>query len=141
MENLYTLKVYLPRRSREIYRVLAICGDETMDCLCDAILNAFDFDHDHLHEFYLSERKHRGPMILGPGVEDFGEGPYSYEVQLDRLNLVKGQKIYLHYDFGDDWVFVISTQKVENVGRHIVPRVIKSKGELEQYPVWDEEDE
>ena len=138
MENLYTLKVYPPRRSRVVYRVLTICGDATLHRLCHAILDSFDFDFDHLYEFYLSERANRGPTIPGPEMKEFADGPYASEIQLDQLKLARGQKIYLHYDFGDDWIFVISVQKAEQVGSHMEPAVINSKGKLEQYPAWDE---
>ena len=54
-------------------------------------------------------------------------------------SVVKGQKFILHYDFGDDWVFVINVQKIGDSERKKAPKLIKSKGQVEQYPDWDED--
>lgn len=138
MENRYTLKIYTPGSSRRFYRVLTFCGSQTMASLCEAILRAIDFDDAHLYEFYMTDRMSRGPSILGPGLDE-GGSPFADEVEVDSLNLVKGQKFYLHYDFGDDWIFVISVVKVEHDVPYTVDAVIKAKGALEQYPSYDDE--
>lgn len=52
----------------------------------------------------------------------------------------KGQKFALHYDFGDDWMFTITVSKISEVQENFKPRIIKSKGNIQQYPDWDEED-
>jgi hypothetical protein len=52
---------------------------------------------------------------------------------------VKGQKFSLHYDFGDDWMFAISVQKVAETSEKKILRVVRGKGSAEQYPDWDEE--
>ena len=44
------------------------------------------------------------------------------------------------YDFGDDWMFTITVSKISEVQEDFEPRVIKSKGTIQQYPDWDEED-
>ena len=41
----YKLKVYPAGMSREVYRVIEICGKETLDTLCAAIMDAFDFQN------------------------------------------------------------------------------------------------
>lgn len=43
MVNQYVLKVYPLGLGNEVYRTLEICGDSTLDQLCDAIMEAFDF--------------------------------------------------------------------------------------------------
>lgn len=43
-------------------------------------------------------------------------------------------------DFGDDWMFTITVSKISEVQEDFEPRVIKSKGTIQQYPDWDEED-
>ena len=47
----YTLKVYPAGLGRSVYRTITICGTDTLDQLCMAILNAFDFTAEHLYEF------------------------------------------------------------------------------------------
>jgi hypothetical protein len=54
---------------------------------------------------------------------------------------MKGQNFTLHYDFGDDWMFTIHVQKIEVEIEKSAPHVLKAKGEIEQYPSWDEWDE
>ena len=51
MVNQYVLKVYPLGLGNEVYRTMEICGDSTLDQLCDAIMEAFDFFHEHLYEF------------------------------------------------------------------------------------------
>ena len=52
----------------------------------------------------------------------------------------KGQKFALHYDFGDDWMFTITVLKINEVQKNFNPRIVKSKGSIQQYPDWDKED-
>ena len=47
----YTLKIYPAGRGREIYRTIEISGKDTLDRLCEFILESFDFIHEHLYEF------------------------------------------------------------------------------------------
>lgn len=67
------------------------------------------------------------------------DGEPSVKIKLDKLNLVKGQKFSLHYDFGDDWMFTINVQKITEVPKAAKPCVIKEKGQIEQYPDLDDE--
>lgn len=71
-------------------------------------------------------------------------GEPSTKIAMDKLHLEKGQNFSLHYDFGDDWMFTIHVQKIEEEEKGITPIVLKAKGEIEQYPSldeWDEDDE
>lgn len=68
-----------------------------------------------------------------------GDEP-SADIILDEVGLCKGQKFALHYDFGDDWMFTITVSKISEVQEDFEPRVIKSKGTIQQYPDWDEDD-
>ena len=40
----------------------------------------------------------------------------------------------------NDWMFTITVLKISEVQGDFEPRVIKSKGTIQQYPDWDEED-
>lgn len=66
-------------------------------------------------------------------------GDLSAEIELDELDLEAGDQFGLHYDFGDDWMFHITVQKMTKVSETIAPRVIKEKGKVEQYPDWEDE--
>ena len=137
MKKKYTLKVYPAGVERDIYRVIEIFGDHSLDDLCGAILSAFDFIDEHLYEFCMDNKMY-GDWNYQSDPED--DEP-STRVKLDKLGLVMKQKFSLHYDFGDDWMFTITVQKIEETSETVAPTVIKEKGSIEQYPEWDEEEE
>lgn len=131
----YTLKVYPAGRGREVFRTIEISGKKTLDDLCEFILWSFDFIHEHLYEFCMDNKM-------------YGDNCYEYQsendeipstnIAIDKIGLVKGQNFSLHYDYGDDWMFTIHVQKIEEESKESEPRLIKSKGEVEQYPSWDD---
>ncbi|MBP3817301.1 MAG: hypothetical protein J6H31_03285 [Butyrivibrio sp.] len=54
---------------------------------------------------------------------------------------LQGQNFTLHYDYGDDWLFIIHTQSVDVADTEEAPRLLKSKGSVEQYPDYDDWDD
>lgn len=133
----YTLKVYPAGMSRAVYRTIRISGGATLDTLCRVIIASFDFTDEHLYEFCMDNR-----MYADYNYQSAPEhGERSTRVKLDKLHLEKGQNFSLHYDFGDDWMFTIHVQKIEEETEKTTPIVLKKKGEIEQYPSWDEWDE
>lgn len=130
MNKQYTLKIYPAGRGREVYRTMEICGSDTLEQLCGAILDTFDFIDEHLYEFCMDNRMY-GDYSYQSDPED---GELSTVIELDRLGLCKGQKFSLHYDFGDDWMFTIRVVKVTGIEAYHRPMVIKTKGTVEQYP-------
>lgn len=131
----YTFKVYPKGRGRECYRVIRISGKETLDTLCEAVIEAFDFDGGHMYEFCMNNR-----MYDAGNYQSDGDGKFqrSTKEKIDRIQLVEGQKFSLHYDFGDDWMFVINVQRIEKAEGKTTPCVIQGKGSVVQYPDWDE---
>jgi hypothetical protein len=133
----YTFKIYPAGRSREAYRVIEISGEKTLDDLCEFILETFDFIHEHLYEFCMDNR-----MYSEYSYEyDPQDGGSSTDIKIDKLELEKGQKFSLHYDYGDDWMFTINVQKIEETDGMVKSTLIRSKGDVEQYPSWDDWDE
>ena len=59
----YTLKVYPAGLGRSVYRTITICGTDTLDQLCMAILNAFDFTAEHLYEFFMDNKMYSEDSI------------------------------------------------------------------------------
>lgn len=136
MEKQYLMKVYPAGRGREVYRNIEICGDSTLDELCQIILEAFDFTDEHLYEFCMDNRMYR-EYNYQSYPEDGGP---STDIALAKLGLCKGQKFSLHYDFGDDWMFTITVSKISEIQEKTETCIIKSKGNIQQYPNWDEEE-
>ncbi len=137
MGNVYTLKVYPVGMSRTIYRTIRISGRETLDALCGVIIASFDFIDEHLYEFCMDNRMYSDCSFQS----DPENGEPSTRIKLERLGLIKGQNFSLHYDFGDDWMFTIHVQKIEEETKRQSPVILKTKGEIEQYAAWDEDDE
>ena len=102
-----------------------------LDDLCDFILESFDFDNDHMHEFFISRRPIR-----------------SEKATINDSTMLKkvfptgnNNHLFMHFDFGDDWVFKItrSRKKTEFKDDISYPRVIEHIGKNpEQYPMYDE---
>ena len=153
--------------ARTCHRTLQVDGSSEFDQLAGDILYAFDFDFDHLYEFRTKLRNVEGNITYSldedyrpydfwkDGDEDtencteeieyddpdpdFGE--YDIHRPLTHLNPEKGTKLYFHYDFGDDWYFVIHVSKAEK-DKSLSKRskCIKSVGTIKQYG-YDEDDE
>ena len=137
----YTLRVYPKGMSREASCVLACPSDTTLEELARHILYAFDFDDDHLYEFCMTCRLYdSGNYRKRPYGYDYDEDERSCDVRLDELGLYRGLNFWFHYDFGDDWVFVVHVNKVDDGGDGRV-HLVSRKGHVEQYPSWDEDDD
>lgn len=137
MKKKYTLKVYPSRMGREVYRVIEISGEHSLDDLCGAILSSFDFIDEHLYEFCMDNRMYSDCSYQSDPEDD---EPSTSE-RIDNIGLEIKQKFFLHYDFGDDWMFTIAVQNITETAKKMAPTVIKRKGSIEQYPDWDEEED
>ena len=134
MSEKLTLKVFPKGWGREAYRVFEISDTQTLEDLCYRILACFDFDADHMYAFYMDNVPYsRTAAYSCDGFRSVSAA------KLSLFHLLKGQKFILHYDFGDDWMFMINVQKVEPSDGKEKFKLIRSKGSVEQYPDWDEE--
>ena len=80
----YTFKVYPVGQSRTTYRTIEISGEETLDELCEFILETFDFIHEHLYEFCMDNRMYsQNSYQYAP--ED---GELSTDVMIDEIQHV-----------------------------------------------------
>ena len=136
MNKKYTLKVFPAGAGRQVYRVIEMSGEHSLDDLCRVILSSFDFTDEHLYEFCMDNRMYSDYSYQS----DPEGGEPSTRVKLDKLGLMIKQKFSLHYDFGDDWMFTIIVQNIAETAKKTVPRVIKEKGKIEQYPDWEEDE-
>ena len=100
-----------------------------LEDLCHFILESFDFDNDHPHQFYLS-RSDR------PYSRDMLEIKSSKKLN-DVFPKLDQRSLFLLFDFGDQWVFKISktAKKIDFVTGKRYPVVTEEKGENpQQYP-------
>lgn len=139
----YRLKVNVTSgalwKGQKVERVMEVPGTCTLKDLCLGILDAIDFDFDHLFEFTIRGRTYEG--------EPYEDGETSNgrnaRTRLSSLKLKKGEIFELWYDFGDDWMFSIEVEEARReTGSGI--RVLSAVGNVEQYPdfddEWDDED-
>lgn len=117
--------------------MIEISGGESLDRLCEVILSSFEFIDEHLYEFCMDCRMYSHDSYQS----DPEAGEASTRIKLDKLGLMEKQKFALHYDFGEDWMFIINVQKIVQEEEYKAPVQLKAKGNIEQYPVWDDEED
>ena len=88
MKKKYTLKVFPTGAGREIYRIIEISGDYSLDDLCSAILSAYEFTDEHLYEFCMDNRMYSDHSYQS--VQERGEP--STRVKIDKIGLTVKQK-------------------------------------------------
>ena len=103
-------------------RVIEVPENYTLHELCMAILDAYDFDRAHMYDFIL-----RGTMF---------EYESCSNIKLSGLSLKPRNKLKLHYDYGDDWMFDVSLSKI-NDDKQKTAKILSSTGTIEQYPQED----
>jgi len=138
---IWTLKVELlfgTYAEEEWDGLIEIESSSTLEELHFAIIDAVNFENDHLYEFYVS-RTERSRDRLRFDVES----GIIYDTTLESLYpLEKGRKLYYLFDYGDHWLFRItksrkSPQEPKTGIKY--PRLLSETGkEPVQYPVWEE---
>jgi hypothetical protein len=136
-EGVFILKVSL--WGGEIWRRIAIPATMTLDDLATMIINAYEFDFDHLYKFTYANRFGAAKQVTHPYMEEY---PATPEVQIGELPLQPGALMEFVYDFGDWWEFDVILEKVDPPdARMTKPAILESHGESpQQYPIWDEDE-
>jgi len=117
---------------------LAVPADATLDDLVGWILDALDFDHDHLYEFTYRDRFGAMIRVNDPRID---EGPWADDVLLGELPVNPGQSLSLLYDFGDSWKIDVKLEAIEPPGTKMeAPKLLESHGQApKQYGEWEGE--
>lgn len=122
------------------YRHIQISQKASLFRLHEAILEAFEFEDDHAHAFFMDNR-----------IWSQYDAYYSMKMdshdrltksrKLEKLNLKKGSQFKYVFDFGDEWRFQCKVlRELEEDTK--TPLVIRSVGEPpEQYPEWEEDED
>jgi hypothetical protein len=134
-EGEHTLKVSLGK----VWRRIAAPAETSLDEFAYDVLNAFQFDHDHLYQFTYRDRRGMEVHAVAPEIGD-GE-VFADEVRLGELPISEGDTITMLYDFGDSWDFRVKLERVgDKPSRRKGPRVVKQSGtapEQYAYDDWD----
>ncbi len=119
------------------YRHIKISGKATLFQLHGVILDAFQFEDDHAHAFFMDNVYwSRSDSYYAREIED--ELRTTDKYKLSKLKLYKGKQFKYVFDFGAEWRFQCKILQVleEQTAQ---PTIIKSKGEApSQYRSWDE---
>lgn len=132
-DGTYIFNVSLGR----VWRRIAVQGKHDFDTLSAGILDAFEFDDDHLYEFSYTTRFGTLRTIHHPEME---EEPLTSEVYIGEVSLRLGASITYLYDFGDRWEFDVRLERIDPVDRSMrKARILEGHGDApEQYP-WSED--
>lgn len=114
------------------YRHIQISGGSTLLEMHWAILNAFEFEDDHAHAFFMDNKIwSEFDCYYVKGIEEYYRTTDRYN--LNQAGLYKGKQFKYVFDFGDEWTFQCKVLRVveESTDK---PLILRSKGEApEQY--------
>ncbi len=132
-DGIYQFKVSLGR----VWRRILISSDSTLEPLVDTILNAFNFDKDHLYQFICKNRLGQEFYINDRFLE---EPPYTDNFLVKELPLQIGDTMISLFDFGDNWQFSVLLEGINPPDKELtIPIIEESKGKAPmQYEDWDE---
>lgn len=132
--GLYTFKVMY---TSQIWRSLLLSGEHTMEQFHELILRAYNFSDEHLYSFFMDGKKWSHKSIVSP-LDGEGMG-IANKVRIGDLGLSKGQSFTYLYDYGDEWMFTITVEQIEEEASELSgrPRIQRKVGEApDQYNDW-----
>ncbi|MEZ4658704.1 MAG: hypothetical protein R2911_14130 [Caldilineaceae bacterium] len=135
-DGLFIYKVIL---LDDVWRRVAIPAQEVLDELAELILRAFAFDNDHLYRFIYHNHFGAEIEINHPYME---EPPFTPEVQVGAVPVAIGETLLFNFDFGDNWIFELLFERIDEPARGQKAAILESVGEApEQYPDYYEDEE
>lgn len=115
------------------YRHIRIRETATLWQFHEVIQNAFEFDDDHLHAFFLDNRTWSHKRAYFSEKSNIGE-QLTKNCTLKKAGFKPGDKFKYVFDFGDEWVFQCRVLRYIEEATDI-PCIVRSVGEPpEQYP-------
>ena len=129
------------------WRHIRLSADCTLYRLSEAILDAFGFEDDHLHQFGMDNRlwDSRDVYVSDPEELEEPKSRGTRRKKLGALGLEPGKQFKYLFDFGDEWAFQCKVLRVLPEGTP-EPVVVRSRGEApRQYgngeePDWEDDD-
>jgi hypothetical protein len=133
LNGTYIFRISIGRSKRWI----AVSSSMLFEDLCQTILEAFDFDFDHLYQFQFKDRYGLRQNINHPFVEN--EPPCTDDIRIGEAMIQPATPMTFLYDFGDNWQFDVTLERIDPVDKNLKePKIIKAHGEPpEQYRRWE----
>jgi len=119
------------------HAILQVDSSTTLSDLHVAIQNAVKFDFDHMYEFFIARTERSGDKQHF----DMEDGSVDTIRVADMFPLPKDRKLFYLFDYGDNWIFTVSTTRAKPFEPEKgvqYPRLIEEVGDRpEQYPDYD----
>lgn len=123
----------------EPWRRIAIPAKSDLEELAECIIQAFDFDGDHLYGFRLVARDGRQLLVEHPYADD--AETHTDELAIGELPLIERQSMEFLYDFGADWRFNVQLEKIEpDEGELSGAAIVESRGKAPPEYEFDDDD-
>jgi len=138
----YQIKIQAKDMRPSIYRTILVPSDNTFFTLHQYIQEVFDLLGYHLWEFQIGRRYEGGKIAVPIPKEEvlfFDEQPEFDAKKTKIFQILKAEKDNLHYwyDFGDDWWFDVTLQKIipakelnSKIDPKNTPLLLKAKGPM-----------
>ncbi|NLX96461.1 MAG: plasmid pRiA4b ORF-3 family protein [Rhodopirellula sp.] len=111
----------------DVWRRIAIPAEGRLEDLAWAIIQAFEFDGEHLFEFIIRELDGTTTNVVHPEIE--GEA-FTDEYAIGYLPLEEGDRMMFRYDFGANWEFQVRLEEVKPPDPEMQgPALVESHGE------------
>jgi hypothetical protein len=111
----------------DVWFVIEMRGDQSLDDLHWAILGVIDFDADHMHAFFISGKAWDKSTKYSHSTDARGQS----SIRLQKLPLRPKQRFLYLYDFGDEHRFQV---QLINIGNEqptgIYPQIIEQHGKM-----------
>ena len=133
-EGIYEFKVSWGKTWRRI----ALPAESDLDELAQAIIEAYDFDGDHLYEFRLRDERGRNLAVTAPDTDD--AEIYTDEFSIGCLPLAKGESLEFIYGFGAYWQFQVKLERIGPPNKKVRKAKI-TESHLESPPEYDDEED
>lgn len=134
VDGTYIFRVSLTN-NKDIWRRIKVPADYTLDDLAYIILDAYNFDHDHLYSFFMDGKKWSSFAYTSPYDS---EGPHADNVQIGELNLELKKRILFLYDYGDEWCFDVVLEKIDEKKIEKAKISERHGKSPPQYPIWED---
>ena len=110
-----------------VWRRIVMPAESDFDDLARFILNAFQFDDDHLYQFRYQDEYATLRTFDDPRCSDV-EDDYADEVTLGEARLFPRQLVEFRYDFGDNWRFDVLVEKLDASDTVAKPALLAKEG-------------
>ena len=133
-DGIYCFRVSLGK----IWRRIVVSATADLEDLAQTIIDAYDFDGDHLYCFHLRARDGTRLKIAHPHCDD---ELFTDEVPVGGAPIEVGEEFVFQYDFGADWRFTVKLERIDPTDPAIdEPRITESHGESPPEYDWDDDE-